>query len=283
MAAYNAAPYIRSALKSALDQRGVDLEVVVVDDGSRDATWDLIKTFGDRVRAVRQSRRGYIPARNRAARLATGSWLAFLDADDEWAPDKLAKQCALIDGRSGLIYTDRVNIGDVDRVAPLQSASIKHCEGAAFEDLLLENFITLSSVLMERAWFDRLDGFCEGLGGCEDWDLWLRYAAAGGLLRCCPEPLTLYRWHDGAMSRNYHAMCRGRLEVLQRAIELHSGKAFPRRLARRALAKAWKCSAWQAARSQPRTALRWYLRALWHWPWERAVYKEALKCCLGMA
>jgi glycosyltransferase involved in cell wall biosynthesis len=261
----------------------VEVEVIVVDDGSTDASPERLRVYGDRVRLLRQPHRGYIAARNLAAEHATGSWLAFLDADDEWLPEKLAQQCALIDGRTGLIFTDRLNIGASGRVASVQSESVAHHNGNAFLALLLDNFITLSSVMMERSWFERLGGFCDGLGGCEDWDLWLRYSAAGGCIRLCPLALTRYRWHEGSMSTKHGAMCRGRIAVLRRTLGAQSGGAVSARLARRALANAWECSAWHAAPSHPLQALAWYARAIGHWPWKGRFYGGALKCCLRMA
>src|SRR5262245_48697084 len=104
--AYNAAPFIEQAVASALAQKGVDTEVIIVDDGSTDGTWEKLERFGDRIWKVRQSNGGPAKARNHGARLATGDWLAFLDADDEWAPDKLAKQLALARDGIDLVYCE---------------------------------------------------------------------------------------------------------------------------------------------------------------------------------
>src|SRR5438874_1191114 len=104
--AYNCAAYIGPAIASALSQRDVAVEVIVVDDGSTDETWHVLERFGDAIRTLRQANAGPAAARNRGARSAAGAWLAFLDADDEWLPEKLARQLALVDERTGLVYTD---------------------------------------------------------------------------------------------------------------------------------------------------------------------------------
>jgi glycosyltransferase involved in cell wall biosynthesis len=279
---YNGEAYIARAVASALEQRHVDVEVVVIDDGSTDGTWEVLEGFGGRIRAIRQPNAGHVRSRNRGAGLATGDWLAFLDADDSWMPDKLASQLALADDRFGLIYTDRLNMGDYTGHNERLSENIRLYEGDVFEELLLGNFVTVSSAIMRRDWFHRLGGFCEDLRVCEDWDLWLRYAAEGGLVRLCPEPLTRYLVHSNSMSHNAERMLEGRLQVIRRALATPRGKRVPAAIARRALACAWKWSAGGATATQKAKAVRWYLRSAWCWPWDLGTYKETVKCLLGM-
>jgi glycosyltransferase involved in cell wall biosynthesis len=279
--AYNAAAYIRQAVTSVLNQRDVSVEVIVVDDGSTDETGQILQEFGSSVRTLYQANAGHVKARNRGARIARGTWLAFLDADDEWLPEKLTKQLALADEQTGLIYTERLNFGDCQRVAERQSKGQKLWEGDVFAQLLMGNFITVSSVIIRKEVFEELGGFEEDLLVCEDWDLWLRYAARGGRVRVCREGLTRYRWHEGAMSHNLERMLHGRLKVLERALALPRGKALPESFVRRAISREWEISAWYAALVQPRKALAWYLRSALYWPWNVSTYKGMVKCLLG--
>lgn len=279
--ALNAAAYIGQAVSSALASQDVALEVIVIDDGSEDGTWQVLEGFDARVRKVRQNRGGPYRARNLGARRARGEWLAFLDADDDWRPDKLAKQLAVADDQIGLIYTDRLNFGDCTRVKELQSDSVTLWEGDVFEPLLLGNFITLSSVLMRRTWFEKLDGFSEEQRGVGDWDLWLRYAAAGGRVKLCREPLTRYRIHAGQMSAELDERAADREAVLRRALAFPRAQHVSRRVVRQAFASLWEIAAWNAAVSRRWKAIRLYLRSAAYWPWNIQVYKEILKCCLG--
>jgi hypothetical protein len=187
---FNGAAYIGQALRSALDSPGVPLEIIVVDDGSTDDTFKVLEGFDTRVRLVRQERGGPYRARNHAARLARGDWLAFLDADDDWLPGKLAAQVRLAASGPDLVYTDRLNFGDLSRVKERQSDSVTLHEGDIFEPLLLGNFITLSSVLMRKSAFEKLGGFAIERRGVQDWDMWLRYSSDGGRVGLCREPLT---------------------------------------------------------------------------------------------
>ncbi len=187
--AHNAAAYLKQAVDSALGQRGVDVEVIVIDDGSTDETWDVMKGYGDAIRTARVVKGGPYKARNHGARLAAGVWLAFLDADDEWLPDKLAKQLALTEDGTEFVYTDCINFGEATHHKERESDSQRLWEGDVFEPLLLANFITLSSVLISRTAFERLGGFSEDLLGVMDWDLWLRYTAQGGRASSLPRAI----------------------------------------------------------------------------------------------
>ena len=279
--AYNAAAFIREAVDSALAQRGVDLEVIVVDDGSTDETLSILEGYGNAIHVHRQKNEGASRARNKGVKMATGHWLAFLDADDQWLPDKLAEQLALADPSIGLVYTDRENFGNASRVASIQSEVTPLWEGDLFEPLLLGNFVTTSSVIIQREWFCKLGGFKEELVPCEDWDLWLRFSAAGGLAAVCRKPLTRYRWYEGSISRNVELACMARLMVLRNALNTPRGRQLPARLSRKAYAACWRCSAWHAQATHRWRALQWYLKAAWYEPYDLDTYKQIIKCCIG--
>src|SRR5687767_8676919 len=131
--AYNCARFVRGAIESVLAQEGVETEVIVVDDCSTDDTWQILQSFGSVIRCVQLENGGPARARNRGARLATGEWLAFLDADDEWLPGKLRQQLALVDDETHLSYSDCLNFGEIDRVQPRQSDGVPLYEGDIFE------------------------------------------------------------------------------------------------------------------------------------------------------
>jgi glycosyltransferase involved in cell wall biosynthesis len=278
--ALNAATYIGEAVSSALGSRGVALEVIVIDDGSTDGTWEVLRTFGDLIRTVRQDNAGPYKARNLGARLARGEWLAFLDADDAWLPDKLTKQLAAATDRIGLVYTDCSNFGSAARLKQRQSDSTRFFEGDVFEPLLLNNFISLSSVLMRKSWFDRMGGFSEEHTGVQDWDLWLRFAAAGGLVALVPDALTRYRSHAGQMSNSLSARTSERVAVAERALLSPRGQSVSRTIARQARANVWAIGAWIAAPTRPFTAITWFLRAARYWPWNIDIYKGIVKACI---
>src|SRR5688572_33231336 len=102
--AYNAAAFIRETIDSALAQTYRDFEVIVVNDGSTDDTMARLREFGSRIRVHEQSNSGVATARNSGVKIATGSWIAFLDSDDLWMPQKLERQLA--DSNAPMRYTD---------------------------------------------------------------------------------------------------------------------------------------------------------------------------------
>ena len=133
---YNGAPFIADAVRTVLDQQEVDLKVIVIDDGSADETPNILAEFADRIHVVRQPNAGHIAARNRAAEMADSEWLAFLDADDQWDAEKLRKQLDIADEQTAMVYTERQNIGECERVARRQSDTDELTEGDLFEPLL---------------------------------------------------------------------------------------------------------------------------------------------------
>ncbi len=281
--AYNSAKLIGATLDSALSQRDVPLEIIVVDDGSTDGTWNILQSYGQTLRCVRQANQGAYAARNRGAALATGEWLAFLDADDTWADDKLKKQLQLSAPQVGLIYSDYYHLDELGRATGRTSDAAELAEGLIFEPLLVDNFVGTSTVLMRRTIFEELGGFTTDISGCADWDMWLRYTVADREVRVHPEPLASYRWHSAQMSKSFEARQRNRLEVIERAVTLarRVGRPLSRSLERRAYGNSWATAAWFVAASDRWQASKWCVRALAWQPLQPAHYKLLIKSLLG--
>jgi glycosyltransferase involved in cell wall biosynthesis len=279
--AYNAEAFVVETVNSALNQTFRDVEVIVVDDGSKDGTLTALESFGNRIRVHQQANGGVARARNTGVGLATGEWIAFLDADDLWLPDKLERQLAIPSVK--MSYTDRFNIGERGDL-PERQGTLKPMQGGdLFVPLLREgNFITNTSVVMRRDLFEQLGGFYTGLNGTEDWDLWIRVAEHHPI-GVVAEPLVKYRFHGGSISRNYERMSRERTQVIARALELDRGKALDWMTRRQIWAETWRTNGWDAGRSGARlNALTGYARAALAWPLDPMPYKEAVKVCLNV-
>ncbi len=280
MPAYNAERFIRESIDSALAQTHPDVEVIVVDDSSTDSTPAILESYGSRIRVHRQANSGAAASRNAGAALATGDWLALLDADDVWEPRKLERQLAV--STSAISYTDRTNIGDRGDLPERQSVVTAMHAGDVFVPLLLEgNFMTSSSVMIRRAAFHSLGGFTTDLRNAEDWDLWLR-AAARHNVYFCDEPLVRYRFHAGGKSRNHRRMAIARCAVVSRALNSERGRELSWPLRRRIWSETCRTNAWDAGQAGARIdALRDYARAAAAWPLASQPFKEALKVCLN--
>lgn len=191
--AYNGARTVWRAIESALGQTHPPLEVIVVDDGSADETADVVAAYPAPVRLIRKENGGPASARNVGARAASGTWLAMLDADDWWYPDKLERQLAL-DTSS--------DISLIHAFAPHSRARVPR--EVTLTDLLRANIIINSSVLIRRAVFEKLGGFdvAPELISVEDYALWLRVVAAGYRAVTCPEVLIYYTRGIGLSSHS---------------------------------------------------------------------------------
>jgi glycosyltransferase involved in cell wall biosynthesis len=280
--AYNAERFIAEAVDSALAQTHPDVEVIVIDDGSSDGTGRILEAYGAAIRVHRQPNTGVGSARNAGARLATGDWVAFLDADDIWAPRKIEAQLNAV-GDAAWVYTNRFNFGARGSLPEVQSDVQLMTDGDVFVPLLLRgNFITVSSVMMRRRLVLQLGGFVQGIDGCADWDLWLRAASEGHEVRYVAEPLAGYRFTATSMSANHCAMGPARRAVVVRALETERGRSLPWRLQRRIWAQTYLTNSWDAARWGARSdALADCARAAAAWPLDVRSYKEAVKLCLN--
>jgi hypothetical protein len=184
-------------VSSVLAQEGVDLELIVVDDASSDATPSVLAGFGDRIRVIRSERnieRG--AARNLGARAARGRLLAFLDSDDAWRPDKLARQLAGA-GTGGPSVTG-ITMVDADDTAVGRS----YAPPPDAHKLILEYNPYVgapSSLLIPAELFHRAGGFPQNwsLQGSEDWVFLITLIRGGHHVAVVSDPLVLYRVHSG--------------------------------------------------------------------------------------
>ncbi len=188
-------PFLRRALASALAQRDVALEVLVVDDGSTDDSAERAEALSDpRVTVLRQSRRGVATARNLGIEQARGAWVALLDDDDLWAPDKCRRQLdALAERDAQVAYTSQVVTDGALAFKRVMQAPDPDRVG---ETLLGSNTIgTPSSVLASREALLAIGGFDPALSVLADWDAWLKLCR-GRRAAACHETLTAYVEHD---------------------------------------------------------------------------------------
>lgn len=194
-------PMLVEAVRCALAQEDVDVEVIVVDDGGTDGSATRLAERRDsRVQVLRNEvARGAPAARNQAAAVARGEWIAFLDDDDRWAPHKLRTQLALAAGVKdvGFIYGTAVMVDAALR--PLRSLPVPE-PGTLRRALLHTNGIGgPSSVMVRRAALAQLGGFDERLASLPDWDLWLRLAHSERGM-ACHEVVVAYVMHETNMT-----------------------------------------------------------------------------------
>jgi glycosyltransferase involved in cell wall biosynthesis len=201
-------------LRTALSQEHVNAELIVVDDGSESGTATLVRQLADsRIRLLPNTGPpGVSGARNRGIAAANGRWIAFLDDDDLWAPNKLAMQiAAATENNAGWVYAGDVTV----------DADLRVCSGApppppdeVVADLRRHNAVPAgaSNVAVRREVLERVGDFDTALRTSEDWDMWLRLAATG-LPACVRRPLVALRTH-GAMASRAFAQVLTDLEII---------------------------------------------------------------------
>ncbi len=177
--AYNAANYLARALDSVLAQTHADTSLYVIDDGSTDETPSVVESYADRVIHCRQKHAGQAVARNHGIRMSGSPFIAFLDADDYWEPDKLERQIAVLkqNPAMGLVCTDCATINQGKLAGSHFGGEQGARVGKLFDRLVRDCFIFTPTVLVRRKCLEEVGLFNESLVVSEDFNLWLRIAA----------------------------------------------------------------------------------------------------------
>jgi glycosyltransferase involved in cell wall biosynthesis len=218
--AYNSAGTLEQTVRSVLGQTVRDLETIIVDDGSSDDTLAVARAIEDpRVRVLTRENGGASAARNTGIEQAKGTWVAFVDSDDVWLPEKLERQLTYLDAHPD-VHAVQTGAFIVD--ADLRVLHVRACkpsQDALWETLLFQNLPAFpSTVMIRRSKLEEIGFFDTRLEILEDWDLAIR-ASRFCNLRSIEEPLTLYRTHPGNRSLNLDIHIAPGLSVLERLFD----------------------------------------------------------------
>ena len=221
--AYNVEPLLSETLTSVQQQSFREFEVIMVDDGSTDRTGEIARQFVEkdaRFNLLRQTNAGPAAANNVALKQARGEWVAFLEADDIWLPEKLAAQLDLLEQepRANLLFTDHFlwnGRKDCDR---RYSNPDKFPDRDAGWRLIFFNLFCTSTVMIKREMLNLVGLFDVELPMGQDWDLWLRIAERGLCAKGVRQPMARYRIWPGQISRNTIRMCECDIRVLEKAL-----------------------------------------------------------------
>tara|TARA_B100000902_G_C27158100_1_gene837263 strand:+ start:180 stop:1061 length:882 start_codon:yes stop_codon:yes gene_type:complete len=235
---FNREGFIEQCVVSALQQSKKPDEVIVVDDGSSDKTWDVLRTLGfsdskeerNSLRYIFQRNKGVSAARNLGIKAAKFRYIAFLDSDDLWLEKKLEKQISSLESQSiryRLSHTNEIWVRNGVRV----NAHLKHEKngGDIFIQCLKLCCISPSSSLVDRSVFDDFGFFDENLPACEDYDFWLRFCAFEDVHFVNEHLLIKNGGHDQQLSKKHWGMDRFRVTALENLLKNQSLSEFKRR------------------------------------------------------
>jgi len=211
---FNRAYCLPNALNSVLEQTQRPAEIIVIDDGSSDDTAKLIKNNFPQVKYLKQTQLGVSAARNNGIKESTELWVALLDSDDEWLPEKLSRQTALLAENPDLkiCHTEEIWVRNGVRVNQMDKH--KKSGGWLYQKCLPLCAISPSSALIHRSLFDEIGLFNEQLPACEDYDLWLRICSRYPVAYVETPCIKKYGGHEDQLSRKFWGMDRFRITAL---------------------------------------------------------------------
>jgi glycosyltransferase involved in cell wall biosynthesis len=264
MAAKNYGRFIAQAIDSVLNQTHADWELIIIDDGSSDHTAKVVEPhlMDRRIRYVVSDTLGQPRAKNLGYRLSRGQYLAYLDADDAWAPTKLARQLQRFEHNPsfGVVSCDRLLMDEQGTTRPAP-ATTPMTSGDLLTQVFLKNQICFSSVMIRREVFDHLGAFDPYLDVAIDYDLWLRLAAHYEFDNVA-EPLVLYRTGHGNLSGKLADRVATAMNLMHRAL---FRRGLADRIPKPAIAEGHSTTclalAYVLRGTEPWRAVRWYGRA----------------------
>ncbi len=265
--AYNAEKLLARCIDSILAQTVPVAEIIVVDDGSTDRTLAIASRYASPVRCITRGNHGLAHARNTGIRAASSEWVAFLDADDTWRPEKIERQllAAQEHPEVALFYTDATVVSPDGTLLGRYLERKRPASGWVFDRLLESVFALPSTWMIRRSTLMEVGLFREELRRVEDYDLLLRLARRHQF-QLVPEELTLYERQEDSLSRNAAEMALAEVSVLGTVMRQGLNSVQQRSVRRRLAANFFELS--YAGRSTDiRQSLHWALRCVRTYPY----------------
>lgn len=216
--AYNKADFTVKTVESVLNQTYNPIEIIVVDDGSTDNTKQLLSKYSDRITYIYKKNAGACSARNLGIEVSIGTYIALLDCDDIYLPNKIEMSVDYLNKNTqcGFVYTSVYFIDGQDNILRIYPSLNNLCEGYISRRLLTKNFIPNSTVVIRKACFQKTGFFDESIFTPADWDMWLRLSEnyKAGYINI---PLTKYRISSNYILNNPEQAEKENLAVLEKA------------------------------------------------------------------
>lgn len=204
---FNYEKYIKESVDSCLTQTYKNLEIIVVDDGSTDSTPQILNAYGNQIIYVQQKNMGAAVALNNGIKMSTGELVCWLSADDVFLPDKIRLQVEQFNllPDYDLVYTDFYVIDSEGKILK-EAESAWHPPSRALSQILKENFINGSTVMMKKKAWEAVGGFYEKIPANVDTHMWIKLLLKNSKFLLLPEKLVKYRFHDKSQTSNRQFM-----------------------------------------------------------------------------
>jgi glycosyltransferase involved in cell wall biosynthesis len=205
--AYNRVHYVSAAVESVLAQTFSDFEIIAVDDGSSDGTHEVLKSFGGRIRLIRQENRGVSSARNTGVRAARGKWIAFLDSDDQWHPEKLESQIGVLKKHNAkLCFTRAISdqgeiFQDIEFISSaVHEPGLLYVENSVDSVCLSPRHPLIQTMIAEKALLERVGLFDESFPAAEDAELIFRVSFLSGFFYLDRPFVTVFEYSENSLT-----------------------------------------------------------------------------------
>jgi len=280
IATYNYGRYIKTAIDSVLAQTYSDVEIVVVDDGSKDNTRDIVTSYGDSVKYIYQKNRGPAAARNTGIFESKGEFIAFLDADDYYAKDNLKIKMSFLENTDGAgwIFSDWQYVDEDKKILDKGSTKFKFAEkkltGMIFEDLIYHrNYISPCSVVIKRSILKDIGYFDPDVRSQEELDLWLRTSLKYPVYYI-DDVLVYVTVHSNSLSRDFSKWVYGNALIVEK-LKYLIPKDFPnrKRVLNRIIAdKHTYLGRDFEQKGELKNAMNSYLQSIKQFPFQKRIY-----------
>ncbi|MBP6513136.1 MAG: glycosyltransferase [Bacteroidia bacterium] len=203
---YNGEKFVAASIESVLKQTYSPIDIIVINDGSTDGTQEILNQFGSKIIVIQQKNAGQADARNHGLTIAKGKYIALLDSDDLFVPEKIEKQISFLKkGNLDMVCTNFETIDASNK--KLKDISAPHFHSTnALTTFITGNFICTSTLLFKKEWIQKVGNFDINMKGAEDGDLWFRMLVNGARLEVIHEALVKYRVHAENFSGRFSHM-----------------------------------------------------------------------------
>ncbi len=291
---YNLARYIGRTLESVFAQTYTDYEVIVADDGSTDDTQDVLSSWDGKFLYLYQPNRGVASARNLGLSKAGGEFIAYLDADDMWYPEKLERQVAFLDAHQeyGLVHSEYSIVDESDRIIHgrfNQESRRVVPRGHCAMDLLRRCHIQPLTVMERHECIQRTSGFDVRLRGVDDYLRWILVALEGIAIGYMDEPLAMYRWRGDRFSVKHHRVYCEAYVILynillrEKPLALRCGRDGVDIITARLYSTQRELVYLERTDGHLAAARRRTLNLIWEWPFRTELYVDLLKSLVPRA